>query len=246
MYGNDTNLKGIRMDVEILENQTEMGRDTDSATEEEQALVDAIYDVEMEKKAEKQKELPWRTRYYHSKLDGRHMRSGAEYEKLPDCYVIFISNFDPFGMDRILYTVKNGCVEAPEMPYDDGARTLFFYTRGKVGDVPDVVQTTLNYIENSNAKNAVDNDLKILDEIVSGVKTNQKEVERYMVMMRSGEEIYQEGHREGHREGHTEGRSDVNQLNIYLSEAGRSDDILRAAQDAEYQDMLMREFGIRK
>ena len=57
---------------------------------------------------------------------------------------------------------------------------------------------------------------------------------------------YEEGHKEGLIEGNTEGRSEVNQLIIYLNEAGRSDDILRAAQDAEYQDKLMKEFGIRK
>lgn len=37
--------------------------------------------------------------------------------------MIFICNYDPFGYDRVKYTIRNMCVEEPEMPYDDGAQT---------------------------------------------------------------------------------------------------------------------------
>ena len=33
--------------------------------------------------------------------------------------------YDPFGYNRIIYTVKNKCLEEPEMAYDDGVLNLF-------------------------------------------------------------------------------------------------------------------------
>jgi hypothetical protein len=41
-----------------------------------------------------------------------------------------------------------------------------------------------------------------------------------------------------------EGQNMVNRLNILLTEAGRTEDILKAAQDKEYQKRLFEEFGI--
>ncbi len=45
-----------------------------------------------------------------------------------------IMPFDPFGYDHMIYTIRNTCLEVPELPYDDGARTLFLYTKGKLGN----------------------------------------------------------------------------------------------------------------
>lgn len=48
-------------------------------------------------------------------------------------FVIFICPYDPFGDDRMIYTIRNHCVENPELPYEDGARTIFLYTKGRKG-----------------------------------------------------------------------------------------------------------------
>ena len=46
----------------------------------------------------------------------------------------------------------------------------------------------------------------------------------------------EEGRAEGRTEGRAEGESRINQLNIELSKLGRTEDILKAAVDKEYQD----------
>ena len=38
--------------------------------------------------------------------------------------------YDPFGYDRMLYTVKRCCVEEPDMPYEDGDYAFFLYAYG--------------------------------------------------------------------------------------------------------------------
>ena len=63
-------------------------------------------------------------------------------------------------------------------------------------------------------------------------------------LLEEREEGHKEGHKEGRKEGHKEGRSVLNVLNIKLAEAGRVDDILKAAMDNEYQDKLLAEYGL--
>ena len=77
--------------------------------------------------------LPKRVRFYRAKIDAETLKSGDDYGMLKKVYVIFIMPFDPFGLNHMVYTIKNSCVEEPEMPYDDGATTIFLYTKGKVG-----------------------------------------------------------------------------------------------------------------
>ncbi|MBQ2934782.1 MAG: hypothetical protein IJD96_00935 [Lachnospiraceae bacterium] len=43
---------------------------------------------------------------------------------------------------------------------------------------------------------------------------------------------------------HDEGRNEVNQLNILLAESGRIDDIIKAAKDKDYQNILLKEFEL--
>lgn len=58
------------------------------------------------------------------------------------------------------------------------------------------------------------------------------------------EEKYQAGESEGRREGRQEGRSELSRLILKLSELGRADDIIKAAENPEYQEQLMKELGI--
>lgn len=54
----------------------------------------------------------------------------------------------------------------------------------------------------------------------------------------------EKGMREGKREGAVQALERVNTLNARLAEAGRTDDIIRAATDRQYQDRLFHEFGL--
>lgn len=65
-------------------------------------------------------------------------------------------------------------------------------------------------------------------------------------------DIKEEGRRKGKKEGMLEGRVEgiqegsqkVNRLNRLLAEQNRMEDIIRSAQDMEYQQKLFEEFGI--
>ena len=54
----------------------------------------------------------------------------------------------------------------------------------------------------------------------------------------------EEGRAEGRTEGRAEGESRINRLNVELSKRGRTEDILKAAVDKEYQEKLLKEFEL--
>lgn len=114
------------------------------------------YDIEPEKdnKTQAVRSLPKRVRFYHAKIDAKGLKAGDSYHKLKNVAVILIMPFDPFGMDRMVYTIRNTCVEEPGMPYDDGAFTVFLYTKGKK-EIPSVeLKQFLTYFEQTTESNA--------------------------------------------------------------------------------------------
>ena len=159
-YGADTDLHGARLDVYIEpEKKDPAGKTT-------------VYDMEMErkKKAVDVRALSRRVRFYHGKIVARGLNSGMDYNGLKNVIVLMILSFDPFGRNRMVYTVKNRCMEEPDMEYEDGASTLFLYTKGTKGVPGDALKQLLRYMEKSTEENAVNDDLKEVHRMVEIVK----------------------------------------------------------------------------
>ena len=158
----------------------------------------SIYDLEPDKndKAKYIAAFPQRIRFYHAIIDSRSLKSGEDFGKLKRVYVIFICNYDPFGYDRVKYTIRNMCVEEPEMPYDDGAQTTVLYTKGTKGDdISEELRQFLSYMENTTQTNAVNDTLKDIQKMVDIVKRDgevslsyMKGFERDTIMYEKGQE----------------------------------------------------------
>lgn len=86
------------------------------------------YDVEMQ--VLRKPAIQKRGRYYLSQMDMEILMSGLSYEELPNTYVIFICDFDPFGEGKYRYTRKAICEEVPEMEMDDGSHVIYLSTKG--------------------------------------------------------------------------------------------------------------------
>lgn len=50
------------------------------------------------------KNLPKRTRYYQGMIDLNIINKGEDYNKLKKSYVIFICDYDEFGLGRHIYS----------------------------------------------------------------------------------------------------------------------------------------------
>lgn len=108
--------------------------------------------------------------------------------------------YDPFGYDRIVYTVRNKCLEEPEMEYDDGTLTLFLYTRGKTGVISQELKELLQYLENTTWNNAVNEPLREVQSMVDKVKYDKEVSITYMKSYERDRMIRNEGKAEGHTE----------------------------------------------
>ena len=103
-HGLIPNGRGIRLDLQI--------------TEKEGQRVVRVYDIEPNTYAET--ELAKRSRYYQSISDAKNLGSRKGFHLLPEYFSIWILLHDPFGDDRMVYTVKNMVVENPDLVYNDG------------------------------------------------------------------------------------------------------------------------------
>lgn len=183
-FGADTDKHGIRLDVYAEETQEED--------------VNTVYDIEPDKSREEMRlALPRRTRFYHAKIDADSLASGEDYARLKNVTVIFITPYDPFGLDRMIYTIKNICVEEPDMPYEDGMQTLFLYTKGSRGNPPEELQRLLHYLEDSREENARDEDLKEIHRMVQQVKRDREVSLEYMKIFERERMIREEGYVSG-------------------------------------------------
>ncbi len=193
-YGSDTHLHGIRLDVQL----------------EEKLDATTVYDVEpeLDGSLEAIKALPRRVRFYHAKMSSRGLKAGEKYGALKNEVIIIITPFDPFGLNRMLYTVKNCCVEEPDMPYDDGALTLYFYTKGEVGIPSDEIKQLLAYMEDSSEENATSTFLQELHSMIEHVKHDEEVSIRYMRLWEDERDILERGRQIGRAEGHEKGREE--------------------------------------
>ena len=159
-YGADTGLHGARLDVYIEPE----GEDPEGNV--------TVYDMEPDQndKAKDRRALPRRVRFYHGKITARSLNSGIGYDGLKDVVVIMILPYDPFGLNRMMYTVKNKCVEVPGMEYEDGASTLFLYTGGTKGVPNEALKQLLHYMEKTTSANAVNDDLREVHKMVEIIK----------------------------------------------------------------------------
>ncbi len=158
----------------------------------------SVFDIEPEKndRLEYVQALPQRTRFYHAKIDAVSLKSGEGYQHLKRVIVVMIVPFDPFGKDRVVYTIRNMCQEEPRMLYDDGARTIFLYTKGTRGRSTRKLRELLCYIENTTAENAVNPTLQKLHHMVEKVKRDKEVSLDYMKIFEREEMIREEGREE--------------------------------------------------
>ena len=139
IQGLDTDLRGVRLDVEIIENKkNDIRSENDSVIQDEVKTTASqsahIYDIEPHTK--KEAGILKENRYKQARIDSKYVKSGwktKDFVKMNNLYVIMITNFDMFGEGLFEYTVKNKILERPDLEYDDGLTFKYFNTKGTKG-----------------------------------------------------------------------------------------------------------------
>lgn len=214
--------RGIRLDV--------WGQDEDGT----------VYNSEMQ--AVDTKNLPRRSRFYQSVLDAGLLEPGTiDFNQLSDVYLITIAPFDLFGQNRCRYTFQMRCDEDTDLIMGDGAKRIFFYTRGKMGpdESPELMQL-LQYVEHTTDEVAAEFDspcLKRLYQRVQAVKSNEGIEVKYM-------QLWEEKLME-RMEGEKKGEAYFAALTERLLRDSKPEDLLKAVDDKAFREKLYKEYGIK-
>lgn len=165
------------------------------------------YDIEMQ--AIQKAAIDKRCRYYHSQMDMESLLSGEEYENLPNSYVIFICDFDPFGEKKYCYTFENVCLENKELVLKDGCKSIFLSTRGEnEGEVSQALVNFLHFVKADLAESEEDFQDEFVSELqkyIKHIKESREMGERFMLF----EELLKDERAEGRAEGRREALTDT-------------------------------------
>ena len=160
------------------------------------------YNVEMQMR--RKKALGKRSRYYHSQMVMEALESGEDYETIPDSFVIFVCDFDPFDRELYCYTFGSECEEDKEVELDDGCHTIFLSTRGKNdGDVSPELVRFLRFVTadlEESERDFEDGLVRRFQETIREIKADREMGGRYMIFEEMLREEKQEGKLEAKKE----------------------------------------------
>ena len=168
--------------VKIIENKTQYSiRNVESHSIVLDALVEDedhnLYDVEVQVGDKKNHER--RIRYYRTAIDWSYLEKGKKFSELPELYMIFISDFDPFDMKKVHYEITQ-YVEGTGLKYDSGVHIHYFNTKAKDETF---LTKLMQYLANSDADNnsfgALSQQVNYHKYIEEGVDSMCKAVEEY-------------------------------------------------------------------
>ena len=145
--------------------------------------------------------LEKRVRYYHSQIDMELLASGCDYSELPDTYVIFICDYDPFGGKRYCYTFETSCNEDASIEYHSGSKSIFLSTCGEnESEVTRELVKFLKFVKadlKESEEDFEDDFVKKIQKSIHHIKGNREMEERFMLM----ELLLRDERREGRAEG---------------------------------------------
>ena len=159
--------RGIRLDIYI-----------------EEKGASRVIDMEMQV-SDDTAELPKRTRYYSSTIDGWLLKGKENYDKLCDSIVLFICPFDPFKRGQKIYTFEHMCKEEPSLTLQDGQQVRFLNTVGVRGSISAELQAVFDYITSDDGETE-DRFAKKLKEMVAEINADK---ERMGVVMTFEQEV---------------------------------------------------------
>ncbi len=203
---------------------------------------DAVYDIEMQ--AAVDFDLVRRMRYYQAAMDTAALKEGEDFGQLPESYIIFICDHDPFGRGLPRYTLEHGCKEAEELAVNDGMCWVALNAPAWEKEHDASLSQLLEYVHTGRAEGHL---ARILDERVRDANGNEAWKERAMGFMTI--EMDQRARlryveKRGYAAGEAKERDRFEALITKLTSEGRLNDLESVAGDPEALSRLMVENGV--
>ena len=176
---------------------------------------------------------PKRARYHAALMDTHTLKKGEKFSKLPESYVIFITDKDVLGEGEQLYQIERVIRKSGNL-FKDGSHILYFNTSR----------------QDDNALGKLARDFKEANpkEIQSDVLSHRVSSLKDGKLDREGEKkmnvLLEKYRKKAVEEGMERGENRLALLIGRLLEAGRMDDLKRVSYDEVYREKLLKEFGL--
>ena len=127
-----------------------------------------------------------------------NLLKGEEYSELKESFIIFICQFDLFGLNLPQYTFKNICLENKELPLGDETTKIFFNSFAYDTENNLEISALLKYI---NTKIPTNDFTKKLNNLIEESKINNKFRNDYLAMNLHDRDIRRVALAEGREQG---------------------------------------------
>ena len=196
---------------------------------------------------------PKRARYHAALMDTHTLKKGEKFSKLPESYVIFITDKDVLGEGEQLYQIERVIRKSGNL-FKDGSHILYFNTARQDDNA---LGKLARDFKEANPKEIQS---KVLSHRVASLKEGKldREGEKKMNVLlekyrkkaveegieKGMEKGIEKGIEQGIQKGLEQGKNHLALLIGRLLEAGRMDDLKRVSYDEDYREKLLKEFGL--
>ena len=188
---------------------------------------------------------PKRARYHAALMDTHTLKKGEKVSKLPESYVIFITDKDVLGEGEQLYQIERVIRKSGNL-FKDGSHILYFNTARQDDNA---LGKLARDFKEANPKEIQS---EVLSQRVASLKEGKldREGEKKMNVLlekyrkKAVEEGMEKGIEQGMQQGLEQGKNHLAFLIGRLLEAGRMDDLKRVSYDEDYREKLLKEFGL--
>ena len=185
--------------------------------------------------------IPKRARYHAALMDTHTLKKGEKFSKLPESYVIFITDKDVLGEGEQLYQIERVIRKSGSL-FRDGSH-IFYFNTARQGD--NALGKLAKDFKEANPK-------EIQSEVLShrvallkeGKLDREGEKKMNVLLEKYRKKAVEEGMEKGMEKGFEQGKNHLALLVGRLLEAGRMDDLKRVSYDEDYREKLLKEFGL--
>ena len=197
--------------------------------------------------------IPKRARYHAALMDTHTLKKGEKFSKLPESYVIFITDKDVLGEGEQLYQIERVIRKSGNL-FKDGSHILYFNTASQDDNA---LGKLARDFKEANPKEIQS---EILSHRVASLKEGKldREGEKKMNVLlekyrkkaveegieKGIEKGLAQGIQQGLEKGLEEGQNRLALLVGRLLDAGRVDDLKKVSYDEEYREKILKEFGL--
>ena len=205
--------------------------------------------------------IPKRARYHAALMDTHTLKKGEKFSKLPESYVIFITDKDVLGEGEQLYQIERVIRKSGNL-FKDGSHILYFNTArqddnalGKLAkdlkeaNPKEIQSEVLSHRVASLKEGKIDQEgekkMNVLLEKYRK-KAVEEGIEKGLAqgMQQGLEKGLEQGLQKGLEKGLEKGQNRLALLVGQLLNDGRMDDLKRVSYDEAYREKLLKEFGL--